>query len=299
MKKYILLLFLILIFTQNAFCQSQQVKVMSYNIWNGFEWGHDTERKEKLLAWMKEQNLDVIALQELCGYTPEKLAADSKTWGHEYSILFKEDGYSVGLTSNAPIELKEKIREGMHHGALHCATLGIDFFVVHFSPRSYLKRREETKIILDKIEAIKSSNTNYLALGDFNAVSPMDADFYPSDGALLKRMKERNADKPIKGNLFNGNLDYAVISSFLAFPMIDISQSFTCGINERVSFPTRVFFNAEKEKLEDYLGQSKRIDFILASPELAKKCLISKVMNEEATYFLSDHYPVFAVFQMD
>ena len=153
MKTYILLLVLSLTFTQNAFCQSKevkginsmQVKVMSYNIWNGFEWGKDKERKEKLLAWVKKQNPDVIALQELCAYTPEKLAADAKTWGHEHSILLKKDGYSVGLTSNAPIELKEKIREGMHHGALHCSTLGIDFFVVHFSPFSYLKRREESK----------------------------------------------------------------------------------------------------------------------------------------------------------
>lgn len=73
---------------------------------------------------MKNQLL--VGLQELCNYTPEKLQEDAEKWGHNYLILLKEQGYSVGLTSKFPIEVKEKIFDGMHHGALHCKTAGID-----------------------------------------------------------------------------------------------------------------------------------------------------------------------------
>ena len=44
------------------------LKVMTYNIWNGFDWGKDTARNERLIQWVKEQNPDVIALQELCNF---------------------------------------------------------------------------------------------------------------------------------------------------------------------------------------------------------------------------------------
>ena len=110
--------------------------------------------------------------------------------------LLKTAGYSVGLTSLYPIEIREKILKGMHHGALHCMTNGIDVFVIHFSPSSYLKRREEVGIILDKLAEVRKDNDNYMVLGDFNAHSPIDADLYESDGALLTRLKESNKDKP-------------------------------------------------------------------------------------------------------
>ncbi len=107
--------------------KGEPFSVLSYNIWNGFDWGKDTLRHEKTVAWVKSQNPDVVAFQELCGYTDEKLKGDAKSWGHPYSILLKTDGYPVGLTSRKPIQLKEKAREGLWHGMLHCETFGIDF----------------------------------------------------------------------------------------------------------------------------------------------------------------------------
>lgn len=128
--------------------QECKLKVITYNIWNGFDFGKDENRREKLVEWVKSQNPEILGLQELCNYSPDKLQEDAEKWGHNYSILLKEQGYSVGLTSKFPIELKEKIMDGMHHGALHCKTAGIDVFVIHFSPSSYKKRQEEAKIIL-------------------------------------------------------------------------------------------------------------------------------------------------------
>jgi endonuclease/exonuclease/phosphatase family metal-dependent hydrolase len=272
------------------------LKVITYNIWNGFDWGKDTVRRKKLQQWMKIQQPSVFALQELCAYTPEKLEEDAKSWGHNYSVLLKTTGYSVGLTSEFPIHLKEKILDGMHHGALHCQTAGIDYLVVHFHPGSIKRRREEAEILLRKLEKIENENSRYIVLGDFNAHSPFDADLYDSDGYFMKRLRNQNAYKELDGNVFLNDLDYSVMASFLGFPLYDVIRNYTTGINERGSFPGRVLEIVNNETTEQLVSRLERIDYILVSPELKKQCIGARVYNGKENWFLSDHYPVQAKF---
>lgn len=290
-----------LIFTVGLYlfsvAQDGTLKVITYNIWNGYDWGKDEDRRLRVNTWIKNQNPDIVALQELCKYNDKKLAEDALSWGHEYSILLKTTGYSVGITSKYPIELKEKIMKGMHHGALHCKTNGIDVFVIHFHPGSFQRRREEVAIILEKIEIVRQNNDKYIVLGDFNAQSPIDADLYDPDGPLLKRLRESNKDKPEKGNLFNSGLDYAVMSSFLAFPLIDVCQKYTEGMTQRGSFPGQVLGEVNDESQESLISRMVRIDYIMVSPALSIKCIDARVCNGEDNYFLSDHYPVIAEFR--
>ena len=288
------LVFIIPILLLDVFEKAQpveKIKVISYNIWNGFEWGEDEDRRAKLVSWVKDQEPSIVGLQELCKYTDEKLAEDAMAWGHRYSVLLKKSGYSVGLTSKYPIEIVEKIRDKMHHGALHCKTGGIDVFVIHFSPSSYKKRREEAKIIIQKLEQIANSNSRYIVMGDFNAHSPFDADLYKNE-ILLNRYRKSNADKLNEGNLVDNEFDFAVLSSFLAFPLIDVCQKYTAGIAQRGSFPGRSLGKVNNETEEELVNRLERIDYILASPELGQNCVSAKVYNGEANWYLSDHYPV-------
>jgi len=290
---------LLMVFTFQLKAQNNDtVKVISYNIWNGYDWGKDEARRGELVTWMKEQNPDIVGLQELCKYSNEKLAEDAKNWGHEYSVLLKKSGYSVGLTSIYPIEVIGKIRDGMHHGALHCKTNEIDVFVVHFSPASYKKRREEAKIILQKMEAVAKTNAKYLVMGDFNALSPFDADLYKND-VLLNRYRKSNADKPETGNLANNEFDFAVLSNFLSFPLIDICQKFTNGMEQRGSFPGRLLGAVNNETDEELEKRMERIDFILVSDELGKNAVSGQVYNGEASWYMSDHYPVGVEFKIE
>lgn len=276
----------------------EKVKVISYNIWNGYDWGKDEARRTDIVKWMDKQAPDIVGLQELCKYSEKKLAEDAKGWGHNYSVLLKESGYSVGLTSKYPIEVVEKIRENMHHGALHCKTNGIDVFVVHFSPSSYLKRREEAGIIVTKMKVAARSNTKLLVVGDFNAHSPFDADLYRNN-IVRDRTREMNPDKGEKGNLANGEIDYAVISNLLAFPLIDICQRFTKSMAERGSYPGRPLGEINKETDEELIRRMERIDFILVSEELGKNAVSGQVHNGKANWYLSDHYPVSVEFKMN
>jgi len=295
--RYILLCLICFIVYSSSFAQGDGLKVITYNIWNGYDWGKDEDRRHRTNSWIASQTPTIVALQELCNYTSGKLAEDAASWGHEYSVLLKTSGYSVGLTSDHPIEVKEKIMEGMHHGALHCKTNGVDVFVIHFSPSSYVKRREEVSIILKRLDAVRQFNDRYIVLGDFNAQSPIDADLYDDEGALLKRLRKSNADKALTGNLDHGNLDYAVMSALLAFPLLDVCQPFTSGMMERGSFPGQILGAVNNETEKELIDRMQRIDFIMVSPELGNSCVEAKVHNQKENYFLSDHYPVVAEFK--
>ncbi len=295
MKRFTLLCLLILF--GDCFLQAQpdSLVVITYNIWNGFDWGKDQDRRARLANWMNAQSPDVVALQELCGYDSAQLAADASSWGHPYSILLKTKGYPVGLTSREPIHLREKLLADMHHGALLCRTFETDFVVVHFSPFSFQKRRSEADIILSRLRDIQEQSDRYIVLGDFNAHSPFDADLYDSNGPLISRLRISNADKPETGNLFQGNLDYAVMSKFLGFPLVDVVQARTQSLAERGSFPGLALVNTNQSELE-LQARIERIDYILASPSLAIQCYYARIHNSAATAYLSDHYPAVAKF---
>lgn len=278
---------------------NDSLKVMTYNIWNGFDWGKDTLRRIKLQDWVNEQEPTVLALQELNNYTPQKLKVDARSWGHKYAVLLKESGYSVGLTSAFPIQIKEKIQTGLHHGALHCETAGIDFLVVHLHPGSISRRMEESEILLQKLEEIKRRTDHFFVLGDFNAHSPFDAHLYEPDGYFMNRLRKNNKGKRSSGNLIMGELDYSVMASFLAFPLYDVVRNKTTGMAERGTFPGRVLGHVTDETTSQLISRIERIDYILVSPSLKKHTMNAEVHNGEENWMLSDHYPVSATFYFD
>ncbi len=268
---------------------------MSYNIWNGFEWGKDTDRKAQCMAWIKSKEPDVLALQELCGYTEEMLKEDAKQWGHAYVQLLKTEGYPTALTSNRPIELKEKELEGFWHGLLHCQTYGIDFFVVHLSPADAEFRLQEARLITKRIH--ESQADRYIILGDFNANSPFDAYAVEKNHVLREKYRPKSANDK-HSNLRDGNFDYAVISEFLSCPAVDLGLQKTDLINNGFTFPAPVLVGKHNQTEKSIVENRVRIDYIFANPKLGNKCISFEIFNQEETHLLSDHYPIMAEFKL-
>lgn len=286
-----------------AISQSSGLKVISYNIWNGFDWGKDTEREKAMVQWLKEQDADVIGFQELNGFTQEKLQTLAEKWGHPHAILLKEDGYPIGITSKTPLIPKTKMIGGMWHGMLHAQTKGIDFLVVHLSPQDWKFRRREAVIVTDYIQQalIHTGQEKFMVLGDFNAHSPYDAAFdqkNPTELALARqadssRLAEKGKDAFI--NLRDGEIDYSVMAKFLSMPLIDVVQMHVAEAKLK-SFPTPLI-TAEMDEKSRALYQ-KRIDYIMASPYFQNKCNYAEVINYGTPEKLSDHFPVIAVFEL-
>jgi len=266
---------------------------MTYNIWNGFDWGKDTARKENTIEWIKSQKPDVLALQELCGYTEEELKEDALKWGHQYVQLLKTEGYPTALTSNRPINLKERIVLPFWHGLLHCETYGIDFYIVHLSPADCDIRLDEAGLITERIKNNKSNS--FIILGDFNSLSPFDA-VWMEKNTDLKNRSLQNENKKYS-NLRKGEYDYSVISEFLACPAVDLSLG-KIELQEAYTFPTPALIGKFNQTSQTIVQNRERIDYILASPALAKTCKNVEVFNQEETHLLSDHYPMMAEFDI-
>ena len=292
----VVLFCLVILSSTHAFSQESQtnLKVMTYNIWNGFDWGKDTIRQENWIKWISDQNLDVLALQELCAYNEEKLKVDAAKWGHDYVIILKSEGYPVGLTSKKPITITERVIDELWHGLLHCKTYGIDFFVVHLSPADCDFRLKEANIITEKVRNCKSNK--YIILGDFNAHSPFDEELLKYNRSLRRKYSNKKPESKYS-NLRLGEFDYSVVSTFIALPSIDVSKNFI-DITHRYTFPTPALIGIYLK--EDEVRQNKeRIDYILTSPIISESCTKVTIYNNEETETFSDHYPVMAEFNIE
>ena len=273
-----------------------QIKVMTYNVLTGLDWNQDSTRGSELINWVNKHNPDVLALQEMNGFNPERLAKFAEKWGHSYSAIVKNEGYPVAITSNKPILVKERLLEGLWHGMLHVETHGIDFFVVHLSPADWQYRKKEALIISEKIEAHKDNQDKYIVLGDFNAHSPMDVEFNRKYPYQLERYRAGDAKNDRHQNLHNGEYDYSVLSVFLSLSLIDVCDKYV-PMKDRTTCPTPL--NVPRWLTAEEMEKTKhRIDFILTSPEMALKCTGAWIFNSKENHYLSDHYPVMAEFDM-
>lgn len=262
----------------------EKIRIISYNIFNGFDWGKDTDRQERFVNWIRQQDPEILALQELCGFTQERLSALAKQWGHPYAVIVKENGYPVGITSKKPIDVKQKMLEHCGHGLLHVKTYGLDVLVTHLNPGNTNQRRLEAETVTAYIK--EHALDTCLLMGDMSAHSPFDGDYMEETSTDL-RMKYGGQSSP---NLLNGDFDYSVISRFLSYPLIDVCQKFT-GISERTSFPTPILMYLSRNKeVRKRIGE--RLDYIFVTPALMPMVVDAFIYNGPENDYLSDHYPV-------
>ncbi|MBR9999153.1 MAG: endonuclease/exonuclease/phosphatase family protein [Cyclobacteriaceae bacterium] len=264
------------------------MRLITYNVWYGFTLVPD--RKNMYLGWMQGQNPDVVSLQELNEYTPEKLAADARQWGHDYSVLLKEEGFPTGITSRYPIEDVQRFREGHHHGVIRARIRGIYFYVIHLHPSNWETRGREIDLILEDIRGLPQESRIILA-GDFNTFSPVDSAYY-AHGRLEPFFQDRDVANNEK-NLKEGKLDYSVIQKLMDNGFLDLeyrlrpeNYSFTG------SFPSRI----EKEGEH---GDQRRLDYVFVSRNLEDRVISAEIINNDTTWILSDHLPVRVDFRLE
>ncbi len=267
---------------------STNLRIISYNVWYGFT--KVPERKISWIAWMNEQDPDIVSLQELNGYSPEKLAMDAKSYGHLHSVLLKEEGFPTGITSRYPIEDIERTSEGFHHGMLRVRIKEIYFYVIHLHPSNWETRQSEIQLLKEDIKTLPA-NSKVILAGDFNTFSPLDSTYY-SHGKLEPFFHERDLLYGEK-NLNNGKLDYTVIQEVMDFGFIDLESNLRKASFEfQGSFPTLV----EKEGEH---GNQRRLDYIFASGNLAAKVSRAEIITSDTALILSDHLPVIVDFELN
>ncbi len=270
---------------------ARPLRLVTYNVWNGFT-ERPEPRREEWLAWMANQRPDVVALEELNGYTPEKLAADASTWGHAYSVLLRTNGFPTGLTSRTPITEVQRILEGMHHGLMRGKVRGIYFFVIHFHPSRYDRRIEEARRLLEEIDRLSEPNPRIVMAGDFNGFSPADRAHYEADPALEPFFRKLDEQDPDSKNLNAGKLDYGGIAEILHAGYVDLEARFHPS-----TAPFSGSFPTELRRNED-LGTDRRIDYVFVSPNLVGIARSATIVRDRSTAKISDHYPLVVDFEV-
>ena len=289
MYRHLIFVLLVAGFGQDALAK-ESVRVLSYNVWYGFT-KNIPDRRVNYRAWVKAQQPDVVALQELNHYTLENLKQDAGSWGHQHAALLKEKGFPTGITSRWPLTHVVRTLEGFHHGLLRAESNGLIYYVVHLHPSNWEVRHRETDLILKDIATLSvKQRSRVVILGDFNTFSPFDRPRYGKN--LVTFFAERD-QKMNEKNLKQGQLDYGVMEKFQQAGWIDLVAKRRPPLTKEShfgSFPTQLRVNENH-------GNERRLDYILVGKEFAATCRSARVIRDAKTEMLSDHLPVLAEFK--
>lgn len=293
--KIIMLMLLSIMFSNSLLLaedHTESLKIVTHNVWYGFT-KKPEPRHADWLKWMKAEAPDVVSLQELNGYTAEKLAADAAGWGHQYSVLLKEDSFPTGITSRFPITDVRRIREGMHHGLLRCRILGIWFYVIHFHPSNFARRIEEARHLKSDVESLPDADPRIILAGDFNGFSPADRAHYDTDSKLVPFFQMLDQRDAGARNLNQGRMDYGGIDAILSQGYIDLVDRARTKESAFVgTFPSPLVSDENN-------GTDRRLDYIFVSPNLLPKVICASILRDAQTERFSDHFPVTATVSLD
>lgn len=265
----------------NSYGQESALRIITYNIYQGMRLD-TTENKARFTEWVREQDPDVLALQEVKSVTQSELEDLARKYHHPYAVILKEGGSPVALTSKYPIVSVQRVAGNMHHGFILAKVRGFSIMVVHLSPFTFWKRREETDLILATVRS-QSLGKKLVLLGDFNAVSPADSVYY-KDGKLAVQKAEDGKKYDYHENLVNGQLDYEVIERVLNEGFSDVIETYRPKYDH--TYPTGYGLKKYPYK------EMQRIDYIFVSDSLIDHVTNAEIIKDSFTDFYSDHYPI-------
>ena len=253
-----LFLLFALIAAAGASAQKRSFRVLTYNVCEGLKMD-TTASKERFVAWMRELDPDLAALQEMNGFTQARLEKLAAAYGHSHAVLLKDTGYPVALTSKYPIVAK-RVTDNMHHGFLIARTGGYNIVVAHLSPFSWRKRQQEVATIRAWIAA-SGERRRWIVLGDD-----------PRTGG--KRQ-----------NLVDGELDFTTQQALLDAGFCDAFKRFHSEYVASYPSPARAAGNPDPVTC--------RLDYIYLSRDLRARALDGRIPREGDAATLSDHLPLY------
>lgn len=264
-------------------CAAQKhMRFITYNLLQGMK-RDSAAGKPAFVEWVKSMDPDVLALQEVTGFTQAGLEVMAAAYGHPYAVLLVEgEKYPVAITSKHPITGVRKVYDNMDRGFIISTIAGYHTAVVHLTPFDYRKRQQEVNLLIAEIKNAGPSG-NWVLMGDFNTVSPQDSLAY-RDGRLAAAYRRYEQQYAPILKLDNGRIDYSVIQRVLDNGFSDALKI------QHASFIKTVHPKAFEPKTGTDIPS--RIDFIFVSDALRKKVRAARVPADGFTDQHSDHYPV-------
>ena len=282
-RKLIAIPLLLLLLSSSSYAQ-EKIKILSYNVLYGLKQDSVNIARYKQLVGTLDP--DIIATQEMNGWTQKTLEGLANSYGHPYALQSKEEGFPVALTAKNPLVNFKKVTENMWHSYIYAKIKGLHVFVIHFSPFDYKKRLEEVANVLAQAKELPSEEP-ILIMGDFNSLDAADQAQYGAE--ILVAMKSSEQKNEHVRNLNDGQIDYSVLAKLKEAGFVDsyylTNKAFTGSV------PTYKDGNGNIKASNT--GSPKRIDFVWCNPVAAKAVTKSEVLKNELSHYISDHYPVY------
>lgn len=259
----------------------ESLKVLTWNVWNGFmnpldNTPDDLSYSDETFnysygngtAWVKSQNPDVCIFTEFKYFeTVEKQKAFLDKIGHDYFVILKTYGYPIAVSSKRPIKIVEKYIPSVGHGYLVVRTFGVTFIGAHLHPGAVDNRIAEVERIMQNVKKFIDSGESVILMGDFNNRAESDAAFYDARGDVKQ--------------------DYRPMNMLLADGLL-----FDLFAESGRDFQGTYYAPSSAEARE-------RIDYILASRDIAGFCSNVFVADTPELCKSSDHLPVVAEFKFN
>jgi exodeoxyribonuclease-3 len=242
------------------------MRVMTWNILVG---GQD--RLDAIATVIRREQPDILALQELKGWTARRthdFATQLNMHAHLAPSIF---GQPVAVLARRTPTRTRSITWRLHHAAA-VATIG-DLTVVstHLNPFSPERRRREATWLS---ACFFRTRQKVLIAGDLNSLDP-NTDHTEALARISAGYQRRHL-RP------DGTPDTRAIKAMLDAGFADVGS----GIG-----PTVPTDGLRKDEFGAF-----RLDYLMASPPLAKLTRYVSVLRDEVTDRASDHYPVVASF---
>ncbi|MEA2575722.1 MAG: exodeoxyribonuclease [Chloroflexia bacterium] len=259
------------------------MKVMTYNILEGANLRFG-DRTELVIDIIERAGADIVGLCECTGFDAENAArfkyfrsrlrldgAITRAPSGHHVCLF----YRRGLRTFSRTNLANTMYNGFARVAFESKELGpVTVVMTHLHPFSSWYRVTEVQQVLGRA----SSSEESIIMGDMNNLAPSDLPF------------DIDAAGPqLAGRLSgpDGQIDTLPIRAMLTQGFVDLGAS-TVG----PTYPTRI---ERKQKESDI---AVRLDYILATPGLARRCRSIRAIDELPAHEASDHLPVIAEFDL-
>jgi endonuclease/exonuclease/phosphatase family metal-dependent hydrolase len=221
---------------------------------------------------------DVLALNECCGFVEDggaRMRAFCDAVGMEGELAVAPSGFHVGLLYRAPWRPSptSTMTSAMHHGLVRMLlTEGsheVNVVATHLNPYSGLGRLQEAQMAVGHTRAGEPS----LVMGDFNS---LPAGY---DGPLFARRLMDEQMRP----------ETHVCEYFGRAGFVDVLAA--RGVST-ATYPTPLV------RRPNYALAPVRLDYVMASPELASACTAAWAVDTPEAEQASDHLPIVAEFAL-
>ncbi|MEE6258927.1 endonuclease/exonuclease/phosphatase family protein [Plantactinospora sonchi] len=260
------------------------MRVMTYNIKNGGRDGGDPGRLDRVLQVVGEVRPDVLAVQELAGLRGDRrrLAAVEDRLSMRAYLAREWFGQPVAVLVRPPAEVVSvaPVRRPFHHAAQR-VVLGTDrgpLTVVgtHLHPYSGRRRLREARWLVTATGR-GDPDRMVLLMGDLNSLDP-----WTGHAERLARLAPRYRARHLMPD--GATVDTRAVAALHRAGYVDLARQ--SGQAPADTVPTTGGGGAE------FSGM--RLDYLLATPALARLAGPVRVVTGGVAESASDHYPLVA-----